>query len=132
MLTLGVSAEDDLVLAVGTFDVETEQGNTKILFVGGLLAGVELATLVDVFATVGAFHRERRHEANRNRLEAMSLGFLDPALDGARVKVRGKILRSDLSFGHDDQKWLRRKGGAGRKRNYDANLPCPFYSAWLG
>jgi hypothetical protein len=71
--------------ATGAADVEPEDLNAEVLFLGDLFARVEFSTLVDVFTTGCAFHRKRSPQGARSEEQSyQSCGFVllpvDPIL----------------------------------------------------
>jgi hypothetical protein len=96
---LWVRLEGDLAGAAGAADVKAEDGDGVVFLLGRLLAGVELAPLVDELAAVGALHRVGRHEAHRLQLWA---GILGAALarDLGRVEVGRVVFGEHFAFRH--------------------------------
>lgn len=129
-LTLRISAETELAAAVSASDVEAEAGDVEILFIHGLLFGIELGTTANESTTtaIGASHGERDHQSNLLRF--VDLRGLATLTSDARIEVRGIPLGRDLSFSHDE-KWIggrrdgrREEGKVGRwEAQCDINLP---------
>lgn len=102
-LTLGVSAEAELALAVSASDVEAIARDVEILFIHGLFFGIELGTTANESTTsaISASHGERDHQSNR--LGLVALRSLAALTSNARIEVGGIPLGRDLSFSHDEE-----------------------------
>lgn len=99
-LTLWVSAESDLAATSRATNKESIDGNVEIFLLERLLAGVELAPTIDVFAAVGAFHGKWGHQSDGDDLGTLLAQMLGGAPDRRRVKVGRVVLGQNLSLGH--------------------------------
>lgn len=99
-LTLWVCTEGNLTAASGATNEESIDRDIEIFLLKGLLARVELAPTIDVFAAVGTFHGKRGHQSDRDDLGTLLTQMLGGASDRRRVKVGRVVLGQDLSLGH--------------------------------
>jgi hypothetical protein len=99
-LTLWVCTEGNLTAASGAANEEPIDRDIEIFLLQSLLARVELAPTIYVFAAVGAFHGKRGHQSDRDNLGTLLAQMLGGAPDRRRVKVGRVVLGQDFSLGH--------------------------------
>jgi hypothetical protein len=99
-LTLWVCTEGNLTAASGATNEESIDRDIEIFLLKGLLARVELAPTIDVFAAVGTFHGKRGHQSDRDDLGTLLAQMLGGAPDRRRIEVGRVVLGQDLSLGH--------------------------------
>lgn len=91
-----VGLEGDLGRTAVTTDIEAKDLDVVVGLLSGLLAGVELLALVDVFAAGVASHGEWGHETDF----VLEIFGLLAARDEGRVEVWGEVLVEDFTFCH--------------------------------
>lgn len=87
--------------------MEEEDLDAQVFLVrSDLLARVELAALVDVFAAAQAFHGKGSHESDG--LDSRPCGFGSPtAADVVGIEIRGVVFLQDFSLRHCEMRsWL--------------------------
>lgn len=96
---LWVGFECDLGRAARASDVEAEDRDGVVFLFGGFFPRVEFSAFVDIFATGGTAHAERRHQAHSLLFRTSLLGTT-AAFELGWVEVGRVVLGKDLAFGH--------------------------------
>lgn len=99
-LTLWVCTEGDLTAASRAADEESINRDVEISLLKCLLASIEFAPTIDVFAAVGTFHGKWGHQSDRDDLGTLLAQMLGGAPDRRRIEVGRVVLGQDLSLGH--------------------------------
>lgn len=101
-LTLRIGSECDFAAASCAPNVKAVDGDVEVPLLQALLASIELATPVDVFTAVRAFHRERCHQPDCDHLRTLLAQVLGRAPDRRGIEIRGVVFAQNLSLRHCD------------------------------